>query len=411
MTTQNLVHGHKAIAPPAGVQEWDVDPYDESILAAPSNFFTDLRAKGAFAYLIKYAMLACGGYAATREVFSDHERFVSSRGVGVSDFKLEPPWRPPSLVLEVDPPSHARTRRVLMRALSPKVVRDLRAAFDEDAARLIDEVIAKGQIEAVADVAEVFPTRVFPHAVGLRHPDARRLIDYGAMVFNALGPDNDLRRRIMAKAPDIVPWVTEQCQRENLTDEGIGAGIYDAADAGEITQEEAGMLVRSLLSAGVDTTVTGIGNALWCLAQAPEQFAALRADPDRMALPAFEETLRFTSPVQAFCRTACVDTAVAGVKIEEGTKILCVLGAANLDPDHWENADQFDITRKTTGHLALGVGVHNCVGQNIARAEGQSILRALAQRVERIEFSGDPVWRPNNAIHALDRLPVRLVAA
>jgi cytochrome P450 len=86
-----------------------------------------------------------------------------------------------------------------------------------------------------------------------------------------------------------------------------------------------------------------------------------------------------------------------------------VLGAANLDPDHWEDADRFDISRRAAGHLALGAGIHVCVGQNIARAEGQAVLRALAERVERIELTGEAIWRPNNAIHALDQLPLRLI--
>ena len=411
MTDLTLVHGHKAIAPPANVPEWDVDPYDPAVLADPKGFFRELRDKGAFAYLRRYGMLACGGYEVTREVFSDHERFVSSRGVGVSDFKLEEPWRPPSIVLEVDPPYHVKTRRVIMRALSPKVVRELREEFRTDAESLVDEVVRKGEIEAVVDLAEAFPTRVFPRAMGIRHPDSRKLIDYGAMVFNALGPDNDLRRNAMANAAEIVPWINDACTRRRLTSDGIGAAIYSAADEGEITEAEAGMLVRSLLSAGVDTTVTGIGNAIWCLAQNPGEWEKLKADPERLALPAFEETLRYTSPVQAFCRTAGVTTEVAGIGIEEGTKILCVLGAANLDPSHWENAETFDISRTTAGHLALGVGIHNCVGQNIARTEGQAMLRALAERVDRIEFVGEVAWRPNNAIHALDRLPVRLFAS
>jgi cytochrome P450 len=409
METEELIHGHKAIAPPKGVQLWDADPYDEAVLTSPDAFFAELRSKGPFAYLPRYGVLACGGYEVTREVFSDHERFVSSRGVGLSDFKLEEPWRPPSVVLEVDPPYHTKTRRVIIRALSPKVVRELRDAFKADAERLIDEVAAKGEIEGVAELAEAFPTKVFPQAVGLKKPDARKLIDYGAMAFNAIGPDNDLRRRIMARAPEIVPWINEQCARDRLTTDGIGATIYAAADEGEITEEEAGMLVRSLLTAGIDTVVTGIGNALWCLANNPGEYDKLKANPAGLALPAFEETLRYTSPVQAFYRTAGTDTEVAGVKIEAGTKILCVLGAANLDPEHWDNAGRFDITRKTAGHLALGAGIHTCAGQNIARAEGQAVLRAMAERVVRIELAGDPIWRPNNAIHALDRLPLRLV--
>ncbi|MDC0634262.1 cytochrome P450, partial [Planktomarina sp.] len=381
-----------------------------AILANPYTFFSGLHAKGAFTYLPQYSILACGGYEVTREVFSDHERFVSSRGVGLSDFQLEEPWRPPSIVLEVDPPEHNRTRRVIMRALSPKVVRDLRDAFQADANALISEVLEKGEIDAVADVAEAFPTRVFPRAVGIKEPDTRKLIDYGAMVFNALGPENALRQETMANAPEIVPWINDACRRSSLTNDGIGAAIHSAADEGELTESEAEMLVRSLLSAGVDTTVTGIGNALWCLATNPDEWEKLKDNPDKMALPAFEETLRYTSPVQAFCRTAAQRTVVAGVAIEAGTKILCVLGAANRDPSHWEHPDRFDISRKTAGHLALGVGVHVCVGQNIARAEGQAVLHALAKRVDKLELTATPVWRPNNAIHALDQMPMRLHA-
>lgn len=96
--------------------------------------------------------------------------------------------------------------------------------------------------------------------------DPRPLVDYGAMVFNSMGPDNALRRKAGAMISEIVPWIMSACARSRLRPDGMGAIIYEAADAGDITQEEAGLLIRSFLSAGVDTTVTGIGNALWCLA-------------------------------------------------------------------------------------------------------------------------------------------------
>ncbi|MEM7269617.1 MAG: cytochrome P450, partial [Pseudomonadota bacterium] len=299
-------------------------------------------------------------------------------------------------------------RRAIMRALSPKVVADLRPMFREEADRLVDTLLNR-DIDGVAELAEVYPCTVFPKAVGLKNADQRMMLDYGLMVFNALGPDNQQRQAAMSRAPVVGPWIADQCKRENLTDDGIGAAIYASADDGVITEEEAGMLVRSLLSAGVDTTVTALGSALWCFAHNPAQFDALRADPGR-ALNAFEETIRYTSPVNAFCRTAAVDTEVAGVNIAEGTKILCVLGAANLDPDHWPDAGAFDISRKVAGHVALGAGVHNCVGQNVARAEGQAVLAAIAEKVSAITLTGEPVWRPNNAIRALDSLPVRLSA-
>jgi len=358
-------------------------------------------------FIPRYAVLACGRYEVTKEVFSDHTRFVSSRGVGLTDFSLETPWRAPSIILEVDPPEHGKTRRVMARVMSPGAVARLRATFEATAEALVDRLLAKREVEAVAEIAEAFSVAAFPPAVGLRNIDQRALVDYGAMVFNALGPDNALRRNAMAKAPNIVPWITEQCQRTNLHADGFGAEIYAAADAGDLTEQEAGLLVRSLLSAGVDTTVTGIGSALWAFAQNPAQFERLRADP-KLARNAFEEALRLTSPVHTFCRTTAANTAVAGVELEEGSKILCVLGAANLDPQQWENPDSFDIGRRTVGHLAFGVGIHACVGQNIARAEGEALFTALAKKVRSITPAGAAVWRPNNAIHALDRLPLTL---
>ncbi len=402
-----MIEGHMVIEPPKGVPVWDIDPYDPTILVDPDSYYAELRSKGPFAYIPKYSILACGRHEETQEVFSDHERFVSSRGVGLQDFHLEKPWRPQSLVVEADPPYHSKTRKVLMRALSPKATGALREVFQAAADKLIDELLERGSFEAIVDMAEAFPTTVFPAAVGLKSSNKRALIDYGAMVFNGLGPDNALRRKSMAMGPDIVPWITEQCQRKNTQPGGFAATIFEAVDAGEINEEEGEMLVRSLLSAGVDTTVTGIGNALWCLASFPEQYEKLKADP-KLIRPAFEEVLRFTSPVHSFCRTADVDTNVAGVDILKGTKILCVLGAANSDAQKWPEPEKFDVTRKPMGHLAMGSGIHTCVGQNLARAEVAAVLTALVNKVDKIEFNGQAEWRPNNAIHALDTLPIAL---
>jgi cytochrome P450 len=406
----DLIEGHTPIAPPPGVPIWDIDPYDDAILTNPTAYYAELRAKGPFVYIPKYSVLACGRYAETREVFSDHERFVSSRGVGLLDFKIADPWRPPSIVLEVDPPEHSRTRRAIMRALSPKAVAGMREMFREDAEALVDQLLTRDAFDLVDDLAEVYPTTVFPKAVGLREVNKDYLVSYGAIIFNSLGPDNASRRAGLQRLPAVAAWIMAQCQRAQLLPGGFGASLYETADKGELTHDEAGLLVRSLLSAGVDTTVTGIGNALWCLAQNPAQFAKLKDDPSK-ARNAFEEAMRLTSPVHTFCRTAGGATEVSGVPIAEGTKILCVLGAANLDPDKFENPEAFDVERKLMGHLALGAGVHSCVGQNVARAEGDAILTAIAQRVDRIEALSDAVWRPNNAIHALDRMGMRFHSA
>lgn len=405
-----LIEGHRPIQPAAGIPVWDVDPYDDANLTDPNPYWADLRAKGDVVYIPRYSVLAVGRYAPTKATFSDHENFVSSRGVGLDDFALAKPWRPPSIILEVDPPDHAKTRRVLARAMSPKVAKDMAADFEATAERIVDTVLRESRIEAVLDLAEAFPTQVFPKALGMTIVNARHLVDYGAMVFNSLGPDNALRRATSARVPIVSKWIMEACERARLTDDGMGAAVFAAADAGDITHEEASLLVRSFLSAGVDTTVTAIGNALWCFATNPDQWDALRADPT-LIKPAFEEVLRFTSPVHTFARTAGRQTEIAGFPVEEGTKVICALGAANMDPDKWGDPEAFRIDRRPQGHMAFGAGVHGCVGQNIARAEMEALLKVMIRKVARIELAGDPIWRPNNSIHALDQLPLRLHAA
>lgn len=402
-----MIEGHYAMDPPPGVPVWDVDPYAEAILADPNDFYAELRAKGPFVYIPKYAVLACGRYDETREVFSDYTRFVSSRGVGMADLKVVDGHRPPSIILEVDPPDHTQTRRVLSKVLSPKVMRENTEFFARVARDQVAAVVQKGQIEAVAELAEVYPTTVFPQIVGLKRISGEGLLAYGAMVFDSVGPDNAVRRHAIQRAADFVPIIMDQCQRKNLSNEGLGQDIYAFADAGDITADQAVLLVRSLLSAGVDTTVTGIGNLLYCLAKNPDQFKLLKNNPN-LKRAAFEEVLRYTSPVHSFYRTAGQDTEIAGVKIRQGTKILCCLGSANRDEAKFPDAHRFDITREVQGHMGMGAGIHGCVGQNLARAEVAAVLGELLEQADTIVLDGAPVWRPGNSIRALERLPIRI---
>ena len=170
------------------------------------------------------------------------------------------------------------------------------------------------------------------------------------------------------------------------------------------------MLVRSFLSAGVDTTINGLGNALLCLAREPEQYEKLRADLS-LARSAFEESLRFESTVQTFFRTTSRATELEGAQLPVDSKIVCFLAAANRDERQWQEPDRFDITRRAAGHMAFGSGIHGCVGQVVARLEGELILSGLAKRVKRLEIAGEATRRPNNTLRALGSLPLRLVPA
>jgi cytochrome P450 len=164
------------------------------------------------------------------------------------------------------------------------------------------------------------------------------------------------------------------------------------------------------LTAGVDTTVSGLGAAIYCLARFPDQFARLRADPS-LARGAFEEAVRYETPVQTFFRTTSRPVEIGGVRLGEGEKVLMFLGAANRDPRRWQRPDDYDIGRSTSGHVGFGSGIHQCVGQLLARLEGECMLGALARRVAAIEIAGPPRRRYNNTLRALASLPVRLAPA
>ena len=227
------------------------------------------------------------------------------------------------------------------------------------------------------------------------------------MVFNAFGPRNEYFEQAVADAEPVLAWLQRQMQRDAFAPDGFGAAIHAAADTGELTPEEAPIVARSLLSAGVDTTVSGLGAAVYCLARFPEQFALLRADPS-LARAAFEEAVRYETPVQTFFRTTTRPVEIGGIAIDEGEKVLMFLGAANRDPRHWERPDEYDIARRTIGHVGFGSGIHQCVGQLLARLEGECVLSALARKVSLIEITGLPRRRYNNTLRALASLPVTL---
>ncbi|MCL8485356.1 MULTISPECIES: cytochrome P450 [Bradyrhizobium] len=409
MNPPGLSAGAAGTSPPA-IPHLGIDPFAISFFDDPYPAHQQMREAAPVVYLDRWNVYGVARYAEVYAVLNDPLTFCSSRGVGLSDFAKETPWRPPSLILEADPPAHTRTRAVLSKVLSPAVMKRLRDGFMAAAEAKVDELVARGSFDAIPDLAEAYPLSVFPDALGLQPEGREHLIPYASLVFNAFGPPNELRQQAIERSAPHQAYVTAQCQRDNLTPGGFGACIHAFSDSGEITPAEAPLLVRSLLSAGLDTTVYGIGAAVYCLARFPDQWARLRADP-ALARNAFEEAVRFESPVQTFFRTTTRDVELGGVVIPEGEKVLMFLGAANRDPRRWEQPDSYDITRKVSGHVGFGSGIHMCVGQLVARLEGEAVLTALARKVGAITMSDEPKRRYNNTLRGLESLPVTFTPA
>jgi cytochrome P450 len=388
----------------------DADPFGPEVLEDPTSFHAELREAGPVVYLNRYDTYAFGRYEEVHAALVDWQQLSSAAGVGLSNFRYEKPWRPPSLLLEADPPRHDAPRRVLTKILGPRALRKLREDWFADAEVLVDQVLAAGEFDAVQSLAQAFPLRVFPDAVGLPQEGRENLLPYGDHAFNAFGPSNDLVAKGAPRVAELSAWVASQCARDVLSGDGFGAAIWAASDRGDITPEQAPLVVRSLLTAGVDTTVHGLSAVLYAFATNPDQWQRLRAQPS-LARVAFDEAVRWESPVQTFFRTATTDVRIGEHVVPDGHKILMFLGAANRDPRRWTDPDSFDLSRDPSGHVGFGMGIHQCAGQHVARLESEALLTALARRVRSIRPAGPTKRHHNNTLRAWESIPVEVERA
>lgn len=399
----------RAAASPVSYPASDLDIFSRDYITDPYAYHEELLEAGPLIWLNKWQVFFAPRYEEYQAIATDWERFCSGAGVGLANFTIEKPWRPLSMLLEADPPDHTRRRAIVGKVLSAPNLRALRVPFEAEADRTIDRVLEAGQVEVVTELAQPYVLKVFPDAVGMTENDRLNLMKYGNMVFNAFGPHNDILVESMKEAAPVSAWVMEQCQRKNLKPGALGDQVYQAVPSGEITEDEALILVRSFLSAGVDTTVDAVGNVLWCLASYPDQAAKLRANP-KLARNAFEEMLRFDSPFQTYFRTTTKEVEIAGVPIKANEKIALSTGCANRDPRKWERPNEFDIDRITLGHAGFGAGIHGCIGQMISRLEVEVLLERMAKRKVSPELAGEPKRRLNNTLHGFGYLPMRFKA-
>jgi 4-methoxybenzoate monooxygenase (O-demethylating) len=387
----------------------DVDPFSMSYFENPYPQHERMRQAGPIVRFKDYDAWGMARFGEVSSAMHDWETFISSAGVGLTDIrKTASKVLPKLLTLQIDPPEHGKYRTVFTRILTPKLTQQLREQFTAQAEELADELAARGTFDAISDLAMAFPLKVFPDAIGIRQEGRHNLLRWSDAAFNSFGPDNQLARDSIKISQEVYPWIIESCSRELLSSHGIGMKIYEAADRGEIDEEDAPSLVRPFLTAGLDTTISGLGAAMLGLVTHPEQWAHLRDTPT-LARHAFEEAIRWESPISAFFRTTSRPVTVDGVTLPADAKVLLFIGAANRDPSHWEDPARYNIHRKVIGHVGFGVGIHTCIGQMIARLEGEVILAALAKRIKSIELVGQPKYKPNNTMRSLATLPVRVV--
>jgi cytochrome P450 len=340
---------------------------------------------------------------------------------GLADWKTfsstSRPWHDPTsvrpeLLLTDDPPKHTGVRAVVANALSPRALSKMSDAFKADAEALVSRLKERSgtTIDAVADITQPFVYKVLPDLLGLPEKGREHLYAFGHMVWATMGPMNELFREAMQNTDAVIEWANSCCNRENLRPDSLGMEMFLAADRGQVTQDEAKLLVGILLSAAADTTVMTMATAIRAFCLFPDQYALLRSDPS-LARAAFDESLRWDSPSRMAGRIAMRDVEIEGIVIPKGERCGLMFAAANRDPRKWIEPDRFDIRRDHRGHVGWGYGVHSCVGRVLAQLEADALLGALIRHIENFEATGEPEPWMTTIGHGPARLPVRFKAA
>lgn len=393
----------------APIPSTNIDPFSREALADPWLIEEQLRELGPVVWLAKYDVYAMAQYDGVHRGMTDWETFSSASGVGTYDVSRPPHERFRAGLLEMDPPDHSRFRSVHNKVLNPRFVRSLREEFAAAARSLIAPLVGAGKFDAIRDVAVPYPISVFPDMIGVAEEGRENLLPAANYTFNSFGPNNWVLEESRARGLEAQKWLREQASPGVAAPDGVAARLHElGAETGMNSMETTG-LVFGLLSAGLDTTMHGLGWALYFLASNPDQWAALKQEPS-MARAAFEEAVRLGSPVKWFGRHTTKDAEIDGAIIPADSHVLLFLGAANRDPRQWSEPERYDISRTTSGHVAFGAGVHSCVGQMVARMEGESVLGALVELVDRIDLLGEPTFDISNSLRGLHTLPISLTA-
>ena len=295
-----------------------------------------------------------------------------------------------------DPPRHTRVRKLISGALTARVIADMEPGLITLVDGLLDRIDAKGSFDLIADFAAAIPIDVIGNLLAIPADAREPLRDWSLAILGALEPTltpemHEAGNRAVTEFLAYLEILVADRRRHpgDPARDVLTRLIQGEPDGGKLSEAELLQNCIFILNAGHETTTNLIGNTLVTLAGEPEIVARLNAEPEAIK-PAIEEFLRFESPVQLGNRMTMADTELAGRRVPAGTPITLCIGAANRDPEVFENPDQLDIARWPNRQLAFAFGIHQCVGLAVARLEGTIALGRFLKRFPRYALAGIP---------------------
>jgi len=381
-----------AISDHPPVTDWvhDFDHTDPRWTEDPFPIWDELRAASPVVHTERF--LGCympTTYQAVREIANDTEHF-SSRRVIVRDIRPEITATAPPITS--DPPEHKPAKQLLLPPFTPDAMKKLEPRVRAICNELIDEFIDDGKCDAAARYTKHIPVRAIAHMLGIAEKDGDLFIKWIHGILE-LGIKDDAA--LMGAVREMTEYFAGHIEQRKLkpTDDLIST-LMNARDKNGQALSDGHVLgsLRLLLIAGIDTTWSAIGSSLWHLAKTPADRERLVAEPELMPI-AVEELLRAYSPV-TMAREVMKETVISGCPVKPGNMVLLSFPAANRDPAMFPEADKVVLDRKENRHAAFGLGIHRCVGSNLARMEMTVAIEEWLKRIPdfRLDPAGQVTW-------------------
>jgi cytochrome P450 len=348
-------------------------------------------------------------YADVVTVLHDHERFTVRRPEIPFRQRIDPFGGAPT-ILTADPPVHARLRRLVSKAFTPRRVRELEPRIREITGDLLSHATESSEVEAMATLANPLPVIVIAELLGVSPDDHAQFKRWSNDLVSSFGQDMATGPSAagLAAKDELRRYLAEAIKQRsaNPADDLISALITARDESDALSENELLAFVVLLLLAGNETTTNLIGNGLLALCRHPGQQDRLRAN--RELIPtAIDEMLRYDPPVQMTVRMPTAATNVGGTEIPAGSLAFIILAAANRDPAQFPSPEHFDVSRKPNEHVSFGEGIHFCLGAPLARLEGAIAIESMISRFPRLQLA-DPSakleYRGSMALRGLSAL-------
>jgi cytochrome P450 len=345
-------------------------------------------------------------YADVREIFQDPVRFSSETGGNreLGGTQLKDDRGAGVMVNNTDDPRHRRMRNLVNTGFTPRMIGRMEAELRERIESILDAVPAQGSFDFLIQVARELPLQAICSVLGVPQGDRAMLCDW---VDEGIEADTgeviamSAHRKLGAYVRDLIAD-----RRKAPTDDVISTIVHARIEGEMLSDRELRAFFSLLFPAGAETTRSAIAGGLLALIESPEQWTALKSQPE-LVKTAIEEIVRWTTPSTYKRRTATRDVVMYGQTIREGDKVTVWEASANRDEEVFPDPFRFDVARAPNNHVGFGHGVHFCLGAHLARLEIRITLEALLARFEGFEIAGKPIYRPNNRLVGLKSLPVR----